>query len=153
MYPRFTPFSFSQGRGADWSEQKSDHTVTGGTEHTYQILLQVKHGGILLIRSISCRESGVRNLRKQIEKIYRKAAFKVDICTCSIPTLLKSLLFSNHLWRWFMTRRRLSMSLRTTSRILLENQCFQGIFLHSYSFAYVSYLRISLQYCIYIHYS
>jgi len=29
-----------------------------------------------LIKSY-CRESGVRNLRKQIEKIYRKAAFKV----------------------------------------------------------------------------
>ena len=27
--------------------------------------------------SFACRESGVRNLRKQIEKIYRKAAFKV----------------------------------------------------------------------------
>ena len=27
-----------------------------------------------------CRESGVRNLRKHIEKIYRKVAFKVGNC-------------------------------------------------------------------------
>ena len=31
----------SQGGGADWFEQKSDHAVTGGTEHTDQIILQV----------------------------------------------------------------------------------------------------------------
>ena len=31
----------SQGGGADWFEQKSDHAVTGGTEYTYQIILQV----------------------------------------------------------------------------------------------------------------
>ena len=29
-----------------------------------------------------CRESGVRNLRKHIEKIYRKVAFKVGHCCC-----------------------------------------------------------------------
>ena len=31
----------SQGGGADWFEQKSDHAVTRGTEYTYQIILQV----------------------------------------------------------------------------------------------------------------
>ena len=29
------------GGGADWLEQKSDHAVTGRTEHTHQIILQV----------------------------------------------------------------------------------------------------------------
>ena len=32
----------------------------------------------VLIKSY-CRESGVRSLRKQIEKIYRKVAFKVNV--------------------------------------------------------------------------
>ena len=31
-----------------------------------------------------CRESGVRNLRKHIEKIYRKVAFKVEHFCCLV---------------------------------------------------------------------
>jgi len=39
--------------------------------------IQLSDEGLNTLIKSYCRESGVRNLRKQIEKIYRKAAFKV----------------------------------------------------------------------------
>merc|ERR1712223_2353426 len=40
-------------------------------------LITLSEEGLSTLIKSYCRESGVRNLRKQIEKIYRKAAFKV----------------------------------------------------------------------------
>ena len=45
---------------------------------------------LLNLNKAYCRESGVRNLKKHIEKIYRKVAYKVRLYTATFKKVFKN---------------------------------------------------------------
>ena len=51
--------------------------------------MTLTEAALLNLNKAYCRESGVRNLKKHIEKIYRKVAYKVSLYTATLKMFRK----------------------------------------------------------------